>query len=1021
MPNFQSDAAAIRASGYSARVYASAYVPQTPVASGNVAVVPGDLIIALGVNYTGGSYTAIQRGMEVVITDPSGNFKGRTHVPFSTPDNGPIDSAVLPVRELSLGTIDVQATDLFAVYPEYRLHDKLVAANVGFDPDYATFDYGAVNFNLHPPPWANSGGAYASFVDVGQTYATVQMTGSTSFTVDPASTHGVTHLWTLPSGVAFQSGSANTDADPVLQVNVGQYVIDHAVTDVDNGNVTVQHVVLICHDLTHMPYAVFITNDLQADENYNWRYTMRLFENATLADLPDGTLVILWTLERNNGAWQSFRNAEPGRSTILHVGYLHADTNQNTATISPPSQIAVSTFDVVSPLQRLDEIAGYGKAMQQTATPAAWSQINTLTTTRAMLQLLQFYTTWDEAGFDLVFDSTYVNYVYPTLYLDRSTPIQQLRQLAHGVDARICCDRTGRMVICTHPKYIPLADRAGITVSFIFQLQDIIALQFVRTHYNTVEQMKVSGLSAGSSPLPYFSLYPGDAPNEASAAQTVERIICDATTPQSDLNDRAGRYGADLDQIFIDTINNGVWYRAFQLKLTLRGSYDFADYYCEYFQTNLTSASNLRGVDLSVFRYWLVSAQVTYDGKGNATTTLTLQAETNAPAGRTYLPPPNSAPPVITPAPVPITFVPTLTYDILSTTYNFVLFDAASKLFYGDSRLNPPPWTPTDLTTLSGWNGSLLMFILNAFSTANGVVATTTKAFQLLAYGSSSSLANAHSFGFTTLYRSMQSERGDNGLFVCVSYLTSTAGGSRFDVDVTLDAGATWTQHANVSAFGSWPGTGGDNYTPGCYVFATVAGKVLTSGFIASSSSTGALFVSTDNAATWTRFSGFDFFGLARVIHCPFQNENVVYHGGAVNSGGHQSFRLFKSTPTSQTDISPQYGGESYGPFGEFGVKTCDANSNYVLCIGQNWDSGHTIKFGVFLSTDGGSTWAVLVTPSTTLVYTGGTFAGDTPLTIYLFGDGVFAISTDGGATISDKSGDLVTAGSTQVVNIGAR
>lgn len=997
MPNIQPDASAVRAPGHSIRVHASFYVGAV-VAQGTVAAdaLNGTYYVLVNPATIGDLADAIV-GMEVVFYTSTGAFKGRTHISYH---DTPIGLDYFTIREQSFGSFQVIAGDIYQIRREWRLHDKLVAALDTFPPDYLIY----TDQNDAPDPVTCSGGDYAAYIDgyytqtIPEVYATVQFTGSTSYTVDPDSGGTGTHAWTFPAG---STPTTSTAADPSVQIPVGSWIVQHDFTDDDNGKTTTQYIAVMIHDDTFSPYELMLDDGIQTDEQYGWRATARLFQDATLDDIPDGTLALLWTDERMDGDWQSFGNATPGRENMLVVGYTHADNN------SADASLRKIYFDIVSPLQRLDEIAGYSKVLEQSETPDSWSTYKTLDTQRATIQLLYRYTTLIESGFDLIFDAAYLNKLYPALYLQRSTPLQQVRELCHGVDARLTCDPSGRFDIYTHPPYIPLADRAAVTVTFTLAKEDIIDFSFVRSHYDKVELMKTSGFSAGlTGNSPIFSLYPGNAPNEATDAPTSDRLICgdetDGSGAQDDLNDRTGRYGALNDMTFID--GDGFKQRAFELHLTLFGSYNFFRLYHEYVAFTLDGSSNLRGVDISTSRFWVKSVQVTFDG-GTARVKLVLVAETNAPAGITYTPPSQGQtyfPPTNgTPSQPPISYLPPV--GILGRgTATLAFLDTQNELYDGYLPAASPVWE----RSAPSLSGSVLMWIQNAFTPADAILITTTQGRSISDIFGTQTLGTAHSFAFTTDYRSMQSERGVNGFFLVVSYRTSGGGGSRFDVDLTLDSGGSWTQHTSVAALGTWVGGTGDQNHPGCYVSAGTPGKVLVGGYTGAGATTGAIFVSLDYGATWARLNSFSFAEKAKDIHCPYQNENIVYHGGANSGSGHQAYRLFRSSTTAQTDISPTDGGETFGTENTFGVKTCDADYRSVLLVGRNWDSGHTIRYGVWLSRDGGDIWTVLVAPGSGVLWRGGNFGSDRN-TIFLWGNGVITMSIDGGASFSIKTGNL--------------
>ncbi len=991
MPNNAANRIAMRAPGQSIRCFAS-FITGKVLATGTVTFVLGAgsglTRIDVQISFTTGAYTLLAYGMEVVFTDASGNFKGRTHIRYG----GVITAGSFPVREYALGTLNIVATDKFIAYNEFRLHDKLVAATEAFPPDYLLYGNSS-DANLHPDPIANSGGHSAWRLDSGQTYASVLMTGSTSRAVDPANVSGLAHSWTLPTGVTFAPGSIFTDANPTLRAVLGTHTINHAVTDINSSKVRVSHPMIRVHDYDSDPPHEVLINAYEASPENGWSWTVEVLSGDTsLSAIPDGCLAILWAEERINGAWQSFRNVTAGRKHILGVGYAARDTSSGEGT-SGRHQI---TFEVVPPIQREKEITSYSKVMEESATPDFWSELYFLGVLRAILQIDGYYEMRCEAGFDLTVDSAFLDERYPAFYLDRDNFYNQKVGLATAVDARYVCDRTGKYDLHTEPPFIPLSDRAAVTVALTLEMEDILSYEFTREHFAKVEQYKASGFSGGTSlNAPYYSLYPGAAPGEGIDTPTRDKLILDATTPQTDLNARTGRYGALADMIFQDA--NGLKHQAFDLKLTLRGSYDCFDFYKEY--VAVTISDNKRVIALTAFRFYVAAISMAFDPQfGTSVLNLTLRMETNAAPGETYIPPDDSLNyPSYEYPQFPFQELPSAagTGILGRGTAELCVPSSDGSLYFLDLRTGD--YTTVSLT--ASLTGTLSAAILNAFAPTGAVIATEQRAYTLGGLFTTQTVANSDAFPITGSALSMQSERGVSGLFVICLYRTANAGGSRHDVYVTPNGGVTWTDY--TSQFGTWIGGSGDNYHPGCYV--SPVGNIYTSGWSGAGVTTGILKKSTTQGASWSNVGSAFLYGLASDIHISFQDsaESLIFHGGSQVVSAVQRYRLYTTTSGgTRTDISPLYAAEKYGPVAPFGVTTCDIDANSVLCVGQDRDGGAASLRGVFLSRNRAATWTTLIVPATTVKYLSGRFAGDDRNTIFLYGDsGALAVSYDAGVT----------------------
>lgn len=1004
MPSQQANAVPIRADGYSARVYASFFVPRV-VASGTLTSAPvypsGSISPFIATTYAVGAHTDVVRGMEVTFHNPAtGELKGRTHIRRA----GTINSGTFPIPEFSQAKLNLQTGDVFKVWDEHRLHPRIPSATATFDPEQQFHtDEGS-----NPPPWINSGGAWAGFVNDGATFASVMITQSASFTADPDSAGTITYVTSLQTGVALQSGDLATEADLVLEVNPGHYTIRHAGTDTGNSKVGNKYTPVMVHNDANPPHTVLITSyDGTPESGFN--YTIDVIDGSvTLATIPDGCLCVLWTKERYNEAWAGYRNTAPGREHILGVGYVRRDT-----TTGGEDGVVTTVFEVESPLSRLKSLTSYSKVMEENATPDAWHEIKTLGVKRADIQLFQFYSNLPEVH-DRAYDAALLDERYPAFYVQRSNFYDQSKELLDGIDARMTCDRTGRFSVHTFPPFIPLASRAAITKTWRFTRADVLAWEISRIHFDPVEQYKTSGFSGGASGNnPYFSLYPGAAPGQEGVdTPSRDRLIVDATSPQSDLNERTGRYGAFADDVYMDA--NGVKWRAFEIKLTLRGGYNFFDFEKEFQDFTESLRGLTRIEDMTDYLFYLTAISWSPSEQGAGETTATFRVATNAASGESYFPPDETLNYPVYDYPLPSwTPLPSTTLSgILGRgTVDLCIPSTDGSLWYLNLRTGE-----TDSVSLTGdITGTLAAAILNAFAPTGALIATNQRAYTLAGLFTTQTVADDDAFAITGSLLAMQSERGTPGLFVVCLYRTSNGGGSRSDVYVTLDGGLNWTDY--TSLFGTWPGGNGDNYHMGCCV--SPAGTIYTSGWSGAGVTTGILKKSTTQGASWANVGSAFPLGLAHDIHISFQDtaESLIFHGGA-ESAVNTRYRLYTTTSGgTRTDISPPSGGEKYGPTFPFGVVTCDVDMNSVLCVGQNRDEGGTVKRGVFLSRNRGQTWMEIIPVATTVTYTSGRFAGDDRNTIFLYGEGgAFAVSYDGGATFR-----TYTLGSGRLINLFGR
>jgi len=548
MPDQSTNLAALRGT-HDGAVYVSPILG-TLVLQGTISAQPASTS-ALDLSYTldSGSAASVLPGMQVVLTSSSGSFKGVFSVRYA----GTISSTNLPVREFSLGEAQIVVGDIFKVYDVPILTDKLVAGDVTFAPDHATYS----DQNSNPAPMVVSGGWWAGWLGDGGT-VDIPFVGSGSYTVDPDSAGSVTHVWTA-SGGTFVVGTS-TSADPTIRYSAaGDYLVIHTVTDSSNGKSETQIVRVRVHDEADPPYECLLSS-VEGDITDGFRTSFELFENLNLTSLPDGTWVIVWADERISGVKQSFGNVVPSRSHIMCIGVLNRDRVRANADESGIE------FEVISPLARLAQLPGFSKVMIREESPDAWDEVRGLTVKRAIIQLARVYTNITNL-FDFVF-SGFSDADYAAYYLQKQTPVEQLRELAASRRAQITSDRTGRIEVQQRLELTALASRSAITTTLTVAAQDLLEYEVSRAHHRVLETQRVRGFIAGTSAnSPAFARFPAS-PGRGSISPVMERVIVDSV---SDIFALCSLIGAWEDFAYFDT--NGVYQHAPEVRLTLFGAY----------------------------------------------------------------------------------------------------------------------------------------------------------------------------------------------------------------------------------------------------------------------------------------------------------------------------------------------------------------------------------------------------------------------------------------------------------------
>lgn len=814
---------------------------------------------------TGGSGTIgdVGRGFRVVILSSGGDYKGTVSVRYS----GSITTASIPIRETSAGTVSIVAGDLVRIYNMLVLADKLVEAAADFNPDgvAVSTETSAQRPRVCSGGWdvgRLSGGSYI-----------VYLKGASSGVVDSTSST-ITHLWETTGG----SLSSSSAAEPLLTISAaGYYLVKHTVTDTNNSQIQVQYVPIYVHSDADPPYECLLTS-VDGDPASGFRATFELFESATIDDLPDGCAVIVWAEDTLNGVGRAYGAAVDERSHIVMSGFLRRDTSRARG----DTGLETVEFEVISPLAKLGELPGFSKVMVNDASPDAWAKTYDLGVFRAIMQLLTHYTNALNL-FDLTF-TLFSDYDYPALYLQKSTPLDQVKELADAVDCRFVCDRGGHFEIQRRLELLPLADRSVPVTTITLTTQDIIDYECTREHYRPVETYRARGILQGHmNNTPLFARWPAT-PNTGNQSPVIDKLIAESA---ADLQERCALRGAYEDRVYFDADN--LYRHAPTLRVTLFGAYArIFQFYAEWIA--FSGITTLRGVDLSDFRWILQSVSESYDG-GTATTTVTLQAETAADGATSVDDTPATESTPITSSP-PVTYTPILTTSpsvdndgLIATTDTLAVFDSGGNSVHIVSNFRSvlTGGTPTSVEHNLSLTGTLASFCFKAGTSVNGYLATTSEVRTISDVFGARTLGTAYSYATGAVANArqvqLQSERGNPEAVLVAAYYDSagtkvyysTNGGSSFSAGTGLP-----------SAYDNNLPNNAEMWMPGLWVAPDGSGNVLVSAATAVANPPGADFYSSsDNGATLSvvATSGWDAGGFpAGAIAKPL-NGSATYHG----------------------------------------------------------------------------------------------------------------------------------------------
>lgn len=586
-------------------------VPEAVVLEGTLSATPSYPALTLAYTLTSGSEANVLADMEVELYTSANVFKGRLRVA----QGGTITSTSLPVNEFSKGRLNLVSGDKFKVLRSWRIRDRLVAANATFDKD-SRIAYSTQNEDI--APIACAGGAWAGFVDAGQSYATLSLSAAESYALDSDSGGDLNFLWDVGDGTI----TVGTDTDESITATfpTGSRWVHLQVEDDDNGATSDYYFPVVVHNTTSARPHEVIVNSQEGERAAGWRMTFQLPAGADIEDLPDGALVIYHEDEYYGGVQGSYGHPVSNRSRVKFTGYVTADS------ITVDAFTNEVSFEAVGALGILENLPGFSQILEEATSPANWQQYQGLTVFQAIIYLLRTGTTLLNVCDVLLHGD---DAVYPALYIQKAVPLQQVKELADGMSWELLCDRTGRVMFSRKLTRMDSTDRNAAATTATLTADDRIRMTARREHRSSLNTLIARGFSAGSNPAPLMSKAPGAAPDEGAGETIVERLI---EASQDSLNALSGWAYAEQTKRY-----NGL--PAPTIDMELPGGYDGLDFYPEWLALTQSGSANKRGIALNAARGVLERISIQHDpARGAKAINASWQHETDGAAGITVYP-----------------------------------------------------------------------------------------------------------------------------------------------------------------------------------------------------------------------------------------------------------------------------------------------------------------------------------------------------------------------------------------------
>lgn len=600
----------LRAGGHQARLYMSIVKPDV-VGAGTITDIGISPYRVLKCSYSllpSGRFTS---GNDIEFFDPAtGESLGRTR----TERYWGSSTVELEISETGRGALPLFDGCTFKIYSERRPR-RLVPAQTG---DYVPDGLSQV--------WSkqiivNTMGSWAGWADELTDTVDVNFDNGLSLFLDDDihySAGSYALIWRIDGLVPYGFNTTNprqiTRTFTPGQHRVGCHLREFNGAPFDNTSSKLNHVIV--HDANNPPIEVETVN-IEGAEAGGWSGTFRPLEALSESDLPNGAMVIIWDA--------NLQSAD--RDHIKLVGWVRRASGSETA------EQWSESFDVVGPLQILNEMNGFSTLLNQGTDPLG-RDTNTngyferLTPTLAALYMLRIYTNVLESVD--IRDDGVLDVQYDEFPVEKQPAGEQVNVLLNSIDARLVATRDGTLRMQPRLELSDSDDASGIMITL--EDDDVISHDVEWDYTPQVDILEMRAFIAGSN-IPIFARFPGNAPGEGTINTIEDRYIVSSLT---NLKKRAGKRGAFIERLIASV--DGL-YAAPRLTLVLFGSYEQAfDFYFEWVRVNLSFTRIARASQLSQFDYILESVAVDY-ADGTATTTIDLRARTDATPADIHIPP----------------------------------------------------------------------------------------------------------------------------------------------------------------------------------------------------------------------------------------------------------------------------------------------------------------------------------------------------------------------------------------------
>lgn len=464
-----------------------------------------------------GDFNSVNRGMTCYIgTTLGGRELGRIRAISAT-------AGTLTVAENAVSWVNGWYLTVVSYFEPWAVFPRIVLSN-NIPIFYKDYDIAYTNQNQYMDPVVCMGPNHAGFLITGGYSIWYSSSGSFDPT-DGAAPTGF--AWNFEGGTP--SGSLLPDPGWITYSGAGHFLTSLLATTDSGKTLTGHRHVSIYTRPDEGPAFPILKWGVRSFEGSRDQggYSLRFFlrETADFARVAEGALVVLFTDDWEGGIPGKAASGAENRGSILFNGYVEDDT------INLNPETNVLEFNAASITQVMQRLSTYSWALDDTAAPGNWTQMNDMTVDKAVIHFLRTQSTVMEIA-----DYSWTGDTMKMQYADFGRG--DLYQCSNGLYASallgaLVADRQGKMwaEMDANLRTTGSSRSTVLGAGFTITRQDWrSALSWTRTQDETLAYLEYGGIyysgpsSTGSS-LAMLGVAPGDVAGYFGGVERTQGLV----------------------------------------------------------------------------------------------------------------------------------------------------------------------------------------------------------------------------------------------------------------------------------------------------------------------------------------------------------------------------------------------------------------------------------------------------------------------------------------------------------------